>query len=375
MAIVRRSLTAAGLLATAAVAVQQTHDAIATAAKGLDLRPIDHAVVALLHAGSVYSDPRFVYPPSAAVAFLPMALLRYAAAVNVWLAVCAVGVVAAGLLCMAPWRRGFWPLASVLAALVLVKSDVLRDTLWIGNVSLLLAPAAVGILFLFEAERWRAGVALLVLTLLLKPLLMPLILIPLLRRRWRAVIEPMLAGAVALGLAIAFVPGGTHFFSVLRYLGGAGSLTGRAAVYNISIEGLAARLALGGWGIVARVAVGLSAAAVVWLWTRRPERAGGTAAVGTLLLLAVILVGSLSEDHYLLVAAPCLLTALARSGRPWALIVALPGLALVAFPRAYVGQLAGSPQGLQVRYLLAELLLAVAAAAVVWMTTNRATVR
>jgi hypothetical protein len=365
MTVLRRLVSLGCLLAVIAVADQQARDAIATTIKGLDLLPLRHAGVALLHGASIYSDPRYVYPPTAAVALLPLSVGRYATTVDVWLVVSAVAVAAAGFLSMTPWRRGLWLLASVLAAGLMVKSDALTDTLWIGNVSLLLAPVAVGVLLLFEAQRWRTGTALLVLSLLIKPLLLPLIVLPLLRRQWQAVAQPVIAGGVLLGTAILLVPGGEHFFVVLRFLEDAGTLIGRAAVYNVSIRGLAERLDAAAWGSAARVVVVASTAVAAYVWARAPSRPGGTAAIGTLLMLAVILAGSLSEDHYLLVAAPCLLTAIALGGRLSVLAAALPGLVLFAFPRHYLGNLGGSPQGLQVRYVLAELLLAMAAAVAV----------
>ena len=83
--------------------------------------------------------------------------------------------------------------------------------------------------------------------------------------------------------------------------------------------------------------------------------------MGTLLLLAVFLAGPLAEDHYLLVAAPCLLVALAATGSAAAGAATLPALVLMAFPRSLAGGAAGSPADLQVRYVLAELALALPA--------------
>jgi len=107
------------------------------------------------------------------------------------------------------------------------------------------------------------------------------------------------------------------------------------------------------------------------MWARAPARAGGCAALGTLLLLVLFLAGSFSEDHYLLVAAPCLCATVALIGSPWVAAAALPGLVLLAFPRAYLGNVAASPEALQVRYVLAELLLAVAAAMAVAASMRR----
>jgi len=333
MTVLRRLLvTGGGLALVSLVAVRQAHDAIATPQKGLDFTPMRDAAVALLHGTSIYANPRFVYPPSAAVALLPLSAGSRAGAVNAWIVLCTVGVVLAGLLCTAPWRRGLWVPAAVLAALVLLKSDALTQSLWIGNVSLLLAPVAVGVLLAFESGRWRTGSALLVASLLIKPLLLPLVLLPLLRGQWRALLESALAGLVVLAAAIALVPGGEHFFAVLRFLESGGTLNGRAAVYNVSIRGLAERLGAAGWGTAARIIVVAAVGALAYRFARRPPEPGAVAAMGALALLALLLAGSLSEDHYLLVAAPCLLTALALGRRLRRVAIALPGLAPFAFP-------------------------------------------
>jgi arabinofuranan 3-O-arabinosyltransferase len=352
------------LVAVAGVTFERARGAIETQGKGLDFAPVRSAVVALLHGTSIYADRRFVYPPTSVVALLPVSLGRYATTVDVWLVLCAVAVAIAGFLSMGPWRRGGWLVLSALAAGLMVGSDALKDTLWIGNISLLLAPVAVGVLLLYEAERWRVGTAVLVLSLLIKPILLPVILVPLLRRQWRPVVESVLAGCLLLAAAILLIPDGGHFFAILRYEGGGGSLTGRGVVYNISISGLAQRLDARTWGSAARILFVALVATAAYVWARRPARPGSTAAIGSLLLLAFFLAGSLAEDNYLLVAAPCVLTALAIGGTRSSAAAALPALLLFAFPRSYVGDLASSPRSLQVRYFLAELLLALAAAAV-----------
>jgi hypothetical protein len=305
-----------------------------------------------------------VYPPAAAVACLPLTVGRYATTLDIWFVLSAAAVLLAGLLSMAPWRRGLWPLFAALAAGLMVKSGALTATLWLGNLSLLLAPVAVGALLLFEARRWRLGMALLLLSLLLKPLLLPLIVIPLLRREWRPVVEAAAVGGVLLGLAVLLLPGGAHFFAVLQHVSG-GVNTGAMALYDISIRGFAERLGVTAWGSAARVVLVALTAAIVYIWARRPSKPGGVAAMGTLLVLAGFIAGPVSEVHYLLIAAPCLLTAVALGGRPTIVVAALGFLALLMFavPNDYIGNVAASPADAQVRYLLAELLLAGAAAA------------
>ena len=361
MAILRRSL-ALGSLALATVAgLRDARGAIASTSfiKGEDFSPLYHAGLAVVHGSSIYADHNFVYPPTAAVAMVPLSLGSYPSDLKAWLILSTIAVAAAGLVSLAPWRGGWWPLAGGLAAFALLKSDVFTGTLEFGNMSQLLAPAAVGVLALYEARCWRLGTALLILTLLLKPLLLPLILLPALRGEWRALTLPLLAGCVLFVIALVLVPGAGDFAIVLHYLTDAGPLVGSFAVYNLSIHGLASSLHVTVLGWVARVLVTLLTIAAAYVWVRRPLAPGAVAAIGTLLLVAAMLVGPLSEEHYLLVAAPCLLLALALSGGWIAAAAALPGVILLFY---WEGAPFATAQGSQIRFVLLELLLWAAAA-------------
>ncbi len=315
MGLVRKFVVAVCAVLVAVVASVQVLRAIANPGAGLDLAPLRHAAGAVLHGGSVYADPAFIQPPTAAVAALPLALGGYSTAVKVWIALGAVFLISGALLALTPWRRGIFPLLAVLAALYAVSAFTTTDVLWLGNMSMALVPVGVGVLLLFEARRWRLGCALLVLSLLVKPVLLPLVVLPLLRREWRVLLGAAAVGVVLLGAAIVLVPGGHHFFAVVGYLMGGGPQTGIHAVNNISIRGVAERLDLGALGLALRAIVTGAAVVVVSIWARRPDRPGGIAAAGTFLLGAFLLVGSISEDHYLPVVIPCLLAALALGAR------------------------------------------------------------
>jgi hypothetical protein len=167
-----------------------------------------------------------------------------------------------------------------------------------------------------------------------------------------------LAALVLLVLAVLLVPGGWHFFSVLRYVVSGSTLTGKLAVYNISIAGLTERLGISGIGVGVRIVVGALALGVVVRWVRSPREAGDIAALGAYVLLSTFLVSSLSEDHYLLVMLPCVLLAAACRGARDLLLV-LPGLVVLALPRLVFGSPWNTPSALQVRYFVAEVLLGV----------------
>jgi arabinofuranan 3-O-arabinosyltransferase len=361
-----RAATLAFLALAAFTAVQQVHRALANTGKGIDFRPLSIAVTALTHGSTIYADRLFVYPPTAAVALLPLSAGGYSADLTAWIVLSTIAVALAALLSMAPWRGAVWVFWSSVALFALLKSDALTSTLPLGNLGLLLAPLGVGVLLLYESGRWRTGSWLLVASLLLKPLLVPLILLPLLRGRWRELVAPLVAGCLLLGLAIAFVPGAAHFGAVLRFIGGGSNLTGSQAVYNISFAGLFDRLHQTAWVWPTRVLVVGVAIALTLRWLRAPARAGGLAAEGTVLFSATLLAAPISEEHYLLVLMPCLLAAVALAEpRRETIVLMLLALVLLAYPEQYAGNIAQSWQAVQVRFLLAEVAILAAAAAAI----------
>jgi len=330
---------------------------------GADFRPVYGAGSALLHGRSLYSVARFVYPPTAAALFMPLTLASFAHAYDAWLVLSAIAVAGAGALALSPWRSRTWLLLTPVAAVVMLRSDYFTRTLWLGNISLVLAPFAVGVLLLYENDEWEWGSALLVATLLVKPLLWPFVLIAPLRGRWRALAWPLLAGVLLLVVAVVAVPGASSYGHILRYLDSGSSLTGSLGFLNDSISGLAQWQHLELWGWIARALVVAGAAWALLRWAPRSRSPGAAAAAGALALLAVMLAGPLSEDHYLLVAAPCVLAALALDRR-WSLagVIALPALVLFGLPAAYISSAAAGYDVMQVRTVLLELLLAATAA-------------
>jgi hypothetical protein len=148
-----RWITAAVLGTALLVALVQAWRAVSNPNSGLDFNQLRHAGNALLHGTNIYRGPLHnLLPPTAAVVLVPLAYGSYSMALDTWLVLCTIAVAAAGVLSMMPWRRGKWiPLAGV-AALLLLKSDVMAESLLLGNISLLLPPVAVGVLLLFEAD-------------------------------------------------------------------------------------------------------------------------------------------------------------------------------------------------------------------------------
>jgi hypothetical protein len=211
------------------------------------------------------------------------------------------------------------------------------------------------VLLAFRRGRWVLGCALLAASLLVKPLLAPLVLVPALHRQWGPLVRTMAPSAALLLLAMGLVPGGETFPSVLRYCLTGTNLHGTNAINNLSLRGWAegqhAPRALG----VAAAGVALVAVAVL-VW--RGMRAGGRPSpiwLGAVLLFGTFLAGGIAEVHFLLIGYAIVLLHLVVDRPPALLFV--PGLALLGVPDAYPTLLLGRTADGQSWLVLAEILL------------------
>jgi hypothetical protein len=319
------------------MAYRQYQHAVTVPYLGLDARPLKGAGQAVLDGTDVYAVHNFVYPPTAAVLFIPLGavdqtVLARAAVIVGEVAIAGLAVVA--VLTFVPRSRSRAVLPPLLAA-GLLAGFVSYHALALGNASVLLAPVVAGVAALGGRGRWSWASALLVLTLLVKPLLAPVVLVPFLARRWR---PPLVCLAVAGVLALASLPltGGVgRMAEVVRTLLHGSVLVGNQAGNNLSLTGFASIHHMPGYTLaVARLVVVLLALLIVIpavILGREPDTAQ-LAWTATGLLLAVFLAGNLSEVHYLYALVPGVVAVLARA-RSWvARVLALAGLATFCLP-------------------------------------------
>jgi arabinofuranan 3-O-arabinosyltransferase len=319
------------------IAYRQYQHALTAWYLGLDARPLKGAGRAVLNGTDVYAVHNFVYPPSAAVLLIPLGVvdetvLARAAVIVGEVAVAGLAVVV--VLTFVPrrrWRAALPPLLAV----GLLAGFVSYHALALGNVSVLLAPVIAGVAALGGRGRWSWASALLVLTLLVKPLLAPVVLVPFLARRWR---PPLVCLAVAGVLTLASLPltGGVgRVAEVVRTLLQGSVLVGSKAGNNLSLTGFASINHVPDDALtVARLVVVFLALLVVIpaVILGRELDTAQLSWTATGLLLAVCLAGNLSEVHYLYALVPGAVAALARA-RSWvARVLALAGLATLCLP-------------------------------------------
>src|SRR6516165_6112887 len=295
----------------------------------------------LLHGGDLYGRlPRlsdghhlpFTYPPFAALTFVPLALLGYAAA-NWLLTALTIACVAAVLWCFAATTPGPagarmrrllpWALP---AALLL---EPVRSTLTYGQINALLM-ALVSFDCLTRAPRWPRGIGV---GIAAAAKLIPgvFVLFFLLRRDLRSAARAGLAFAACTGAGFALAPHDSlRYWTQVAYQ--PARIGGIAYASNQSILGTLARL-------------GLTGAARTWLWLalcllvaalavtgmRAAIKAGQITHALLLNAAAGLLISPISWSHHWVWAAPALLTCLIVPGlrrrRPPVLAV----LALLTF--------------------------------------------
>ncbi|MFI5673493.1 glycosyltransferase 87 family protein [Streptomyces cellulosae] len=284
-----------------------------------DLRVYHGAVDAWVHHGGRLYDYRvpgtpygFTYPPFAAVAMLPMALLGLHAAIAVALLLNLAALAwVLRILTGGAWRRHGW-FGCALGICVLALFEPLRDTISFGQVNLLLLALVLTDAWLLATgrERWAgAGIGLAAAIKLTPALFIGLLLLAG-RRREAAVATAVAAGATAFAACVA--PDASRFYwSVALW---DTSRVGRLDyVSNQSLQGILARL-----GTPDRTVWAVVVLLVLCVWASRVRRAvavGEWATAFALTGLTTCLVSPITWVHHLVWLLPSF-AVLVRAGRP-----------------------------------------------------------
>ncbi|GAA3291387.1 alpha-(1-2)-phosphatidylinositol mannoside mannosyltransferase [Streptomyces cinereospinus] len=284
-----------------------------------DLRVYHGTIHSWIHDGGRIYDYRvpgtmygFTYPPFAAVAMLPMALVGMGTAIVLALLLnLAALAVSMRVLTGRAWRRHGW-YGCALAACALALFEPLRDTLSFGQVNVLLLALVLVDAWLLATGRGRwAGVGIgLAAAIKLTPALFIGLL--LLARRRRAATVATGVAAAATGLAARWrrrrrastgpTPCGTP-----------PGWAGLDYVSNQSLQGVLARLGVDSravWAVSVLLVLG------VWAWrARRAVAAGDWYAAFALTGLTACLVSPITWVHHLVWLLPAFVL-LVRAGQP-----------------------------------------------------------
>ena len=256
-------------------------------------------------------DPHYLYNPGATLLLSPLGLLPSVDAARPFFvlfnAICIIAAIA-WLTRLSGFRLSdaVFPVALVLAFL----TEAVTNTLVFSNINGVLLLALTALLALFRAEKDIAAGVVLGLAVVVKPMFAPLIVLPLMRLRWK-IVGTAIAVPVLLNLvAWPVTPGARDYIDiVVPYLG----ITRDYA--NSSLSGFAVYFGMSGWAhavlfvlVAAAVAVGVLGLARwrisdEWLWLTVSS---------AVLIAGVCLLSSLGQAYYSMMLFPALFTALHR---------------------------------------------------------------
>lgn len=281
-----------------------------------DFKPVYRAVRNFRHGLDIYNehfdyvDPHYLYPPGgtllmAPFGYLPEMMSRYA-----FILVNVVAIVIAAYLLL---RLFGYPLTSVAAPALLASmflTESVTSTLVFTNINgVILLAEVLCFRWLLDGRvghQWWAGVAI-GLTLVVKPVLLPLLLLPLCNRQWRALVTAFAVPAVFNLAAWPLVPDPMDYVTrTVPYL------MGTRDYFNSSILGNGVYFGLP-MPLILFLRVLFTAIAVVSLWLlyryyRTRDRLFWMLTSSGVLLITSFLVLSLGQGYYSIVLFPFLMT-------------------------------------------------------------------
>lgn len=290
-----------------------------------DFRILHRAAVAFLHGREVYSDPEYVFPPSGLLLTSPLGWMGHDTSRVVFLLLGAVLAPVAGAGALRLMGRSWTGPAGVAVLFGLAISETVTSTLNLGNLNTVLAALEVAALLLLLRRRDTPAGLVLGLAIAVKPVMGLLVLLPILRRRWRCAAVTAAVPVALNAVALPLIAAPEQFFRItvpnlLHARPGANSSLWASGTYLGTDP-----------GVIVLVRCLVVAAAAFVLWRLRHERDSqvwlGT--VSGALLLATFLAASLSEMYWSVLLLPLLLTAL-RPASPMHNPVAWVGVYLFA---------------------------------------------
>jgi arabinofuranan 3-O-arabinosyltransferase len=281
-----------------------------------DYGPVYRAVVNFKMGWEIYNehfnhvDPHYLYPPGGTLIMAPFGYLPVDASRYWFITFNAIAIILAAyfLIRLFGFKFDSVALPALLAAMFISESVV--NTLVFGNINgCILLLEVLFFRWLLDGNRnheWLAGTAI-GLTLVVKPLLAPLLLIPLLNRQWRSLIPafavPIAFNAVAWPLVkdpMNFVTRTAEYIFTTR------------DYFNSSIAGNGLYYGLPFWLIIVlRVAFVALAVASLWLlykYYRTRDPLFWMMTSSGVLLIASFLVLSLGQGYYSMMLFPFLMT-------------------------------------------------------------------
>ncbi|MCP9273054.1 arabinofuranan 3-O-arabinosyltransferase [Mycolicibacterium sp. CAU 1645] len=300
-----------------------------------DFGPVYRAVVNFKLGLDIYNehfdhvDPHYLYPPGGTLLLAPFGYLPVDASRYWFITFNTIAVVIAALLLVKLFGYAWTSVALPAVLLAMFCTESVTSTLVFTNINgCILLAEVLFFRWLLDGRKgceWLAGAAI-GLTLVVKPSLAPLLLLPLLNRQWRALVPAVAVPAVfnAVGWMLVSDPWNfvkntvPYILSVRDY-------------FNSSIQGNGIYYGLPPWLIlVLRIGFGLLAVASLWLlyrYYRQRDPLFWMLTSSGVLLIATFLVTALGQGYYSMMLFPFLMTVVLRNSvlRNWPAWLAIYG--------------------------------------------------
>ncbi|MFE3292456.1 glycosyltransferase family 87 protein [Rhodococcus sp. NPDC059234] len=296
-----------------------------------DFTPVYRAALAFLNHKPVYTanfnwvDPHYLYAPSGTLLLSPIAVIDPEHSRWLFILGNAVAVIAAGYLLLRMFDLTLSSVAAPILLLGMFASETVTNTLVFTNINgvVLLGEVAFLLLLLRRRDAW-SGVAI-GLTFAVKPVLAPLLLLPLMTRQWRVFVTaigiPLILTAIAWPLSadpMDFVHRTVPYLAESR------------DYFNSAIVGNGAYYGLPDWLILAlRAVFGVVVLVTLWLLYRyyREDRLFFLTTASGVLMCASFLLGSLGQMYYSMMLFPLLMSVVLRNSvmRNWPAWLAVYG--------------------------------------------------
>lgn len=300
-----------------------------------DFAPVYRAVINFKFGWDIYNehfdhvDPHYLYPPGGTLIIAPFGYLPEVASRNWFIFFNTVAIILAGYFLL---RLFNFTLASVAAPALLLAmfcTESVTNTLVFGNINgVILLLEVFFFRWLLDGNRsheWWAGVSI-GLTLVVKPLLAPLLLLPLLNRQWRALVTAVLVPVVFNAAAWPLISDPMNFVTrTVPYI------FSTRDYFNSSILGNGLYYGLPMWLIwTLRLGFLVLGAAALWLlyrYYRTRDQFFWMLTSSGVLLTTSWLVLSLGQGYYSIVLFPFLMTVVLPNSviRSWVAWLAVYG--------------------------------------------------
>jgi arabinofuranan 3-O-arabinosyltransferase len=300
-----------------------------------DFGPVYRAVVNLKMGWDIYNehfnyvDPHYLYPPGGTLLLAPFGYLPVDASRYWFIFFNSVAILLAAYFLLRLFKFSLASVAAPALLLAMFCTESVTNTLVFTNINgCILLCEVLFFRWLLDGKvnhQWLAGVAV-GLTLVIKPSLAPLLLLPLLNRQWRALIPAFvvpllfnLAGWFMVSDPMNFVRGTVPYIFATR------------DYFNSSIQGNGIYYGLPVWLILLlRIAFGLLAVASLWLlyrYYRERDPLFWMLTSSGVLLIATFLVTALGQGYYSMMLFPFLMTVVLRNSvlRNWPAWLAIYG--------------------------------------------------